>query len=82
MTNAKKSPAARSDYAVRPTGKTFVLFDDGTRDLDREEARLRAERGLTNADTLVIIRRFGPFPPGDVRPDDMEFPEAFSTSAH
>lgn len=52
--------------ATQPTGRIFVLFDDGARDIDAATVRLETERGLSPSDAVVIIHRFGG---GDLPPD-------------
>ena len=49
------------EQATKPRGRIFGVWADDVRDIEAERERLRAERGMTDADELILFswRRSG-----------------------
>jgi hypothetical protein len=49
------------EQATKPRGRVFGVWADDVHDIEAERERLRAERGMTDADELILVswRRSG-----------------------
>jgi len=58
MATNRTARLRRLEEAITPGGRIFTIIDDGTRDVEVEEQRLRDEGGLTDRDLVVVIQKF------------------------
>jgi hypothetical protein len=56
MANDVERRLAKLEQAIKPRGRVFGVWADDVHDIEAERERLRAERGMTEADELILFR--------------------------
>ena len=59
MATNRTARLRRLEEAITLSSRIFTIIDDGTRDVEVEEQRLRDEEGLTDHDLVIVIKKFG-----------------------